>query len=267
MKSIRESHVGGRLRWAAAVLALALVAAPVASQTANGMGRGSGIASHGLLRGIVFDDSTQAALVAVSMTLVDEAGEMASKISQSDSAGYFEVMVPAAGRYRLVARREGYQSVMSSDLEMGLGESMEMEIPLAVTGVPRTRAMILNREALALLNWTPEPYERRRARGSGRFIGPELLRRTRAQPVADLLGALGWRGAPAARLAEHAPPARARECWPLFLINGAPTNAAEADVLRLSTAELRAVELYRGDQVPRELAGGRGCGVAVLWTR
>jgi len=256
-------------RGAAALLALALAAAPAAPQAATGLGRDGVLAPHGLLRGIVFDDSTDAGLGAVSMTLVDEAGEMAAKISQSEPSGYFEIVVPAAGRYRVVARREGYQSVMSSLLELGVGEALEMEFPLAAQGVPHSRAMVLNRESMDLLTWTPEPYERRRARGGGRFVGPEQLRRTRARPIAELLRASGWHGAErsGAQLVERASPGRDGRCWPSFLINGAPTNAADAEVLQLSTAELRAVELYRGGQAPRELAGERGCGVAVLWTR
>ncbi|HYD52091.1 MAG TPA: carboxypeptidase-like regulatory domain-containing protein [Gemmatimonadaceae bacterium] len=207
--------------------------------------------THGVVHGIVLDDSTRAGLLDASLVLVDANGELAAKMARTDSAGFFELIVPATGHYRLVVRREGYLAVLSSPITMEVGEAIELEVPLATGGDPRNSALIVSREPLSLAAWVPEPFARRQRGGAGTFVGPEALRRARSEPVGALLARLGGGAA----------------CQPAILVNGEVAQAEEMRVLQLSTAELRAIEYYRGGAVPAELASSVGCALAVLWTR
>lgn len=218
-----------------------------------------GGAEYGLIRGTLRDDSTRAGLADGVVVLLDSLGELSSKAAYSDSTGYFELEVPVGGTFHLVARHTGYVSVMSGLLPVAAGEVVELELPLALGGPPRSHAMILARETIEASDALPAEFARRRAAASvsSIYLVPNAIRRGGFRTAGDIVQ-------------RHF--AAARSCRAVWLMNGSRSDLAEESLQRLPAAELRAVELHRGGAgLPAELAAlgpaASKCGVVGLWGR
>jgi hypothetical protein len=228
-----------------------------------------------ILRGVLYDDSTRAALEGATIVVVDTAGEPMSKVARSDTAGHFEVNIAFAGKYRIVASREGFVTVLSSAIEFENSEVVDIEIPLSKAGTPRSKGAIVSREPIALSMWEPDDFVRRREAGVGRFAGPAELRHTRSRPIIEVLGQLGAGASASSSIrfvqtaASDLPsPATVSTCPTIWLVNGEVTDLKEGVLAVMSTAEFRAIELYRHGEAPAELGpAARKCGAVVLWVR
>jgi hypothetical protein len=227
------------------------------------------VAAQGLpvLRGVLRDERSRDGLAGGAILLVDSLGEPSSKAARTDSLGYFELVVPVAGTYRIMARRAGYTAIVSSPMTFLDGEAVEVELPVAAAGPPASPATILAREPVGAAATVPAAFAARRASRAGLFLGPNELRRAAARTVAELVSRVGgrwWRGD--SRTAIAAPDSSA--CRPTWFLNGEPSELSEESLLRLPPAELRAAELYhQGIAPPPELAGVGSCGAIVLWAR
>lgn len=211
-----------------------------------------------VLRGVIVDHDSARGLPGAGVLLLDAAGEPASKVGRTDSLGRFEVEAPGAGAFRVLVRRQGYPTVISGPLTVVTGELVELEIPLAVGGVAREEATILTRDALAEEMRLPEAFVVRRASGAGISIGPDALRPQARRGLADLLRreAGSWWRAP-----------ERGGCRPSWLVNGRPSESTEEQLLRLTSVELRAVEVLR-TAAEAEAAGlAAPCGAVVVWLR
>lgn len=105
-----------RLPLSALLLALAAAASPHASHAQT-------------LQGRVLDRATQQPLADAEVTLVDAQGEAAAT-ARSGADGSFRVTGSAAGAYRVTARKLGYQTMLSSVLQLAEGEVLQVEARL-----------------------------------------------------------------------------------------------------------------------------------------
>lgn len=113
-------------------------------------------------------------------------------------------------------------------------------------------------------------FERRRARGSGYFITPEMIEKQNTEHASDLL-----RGVPGLTVGPWEPGGasilvvRANQyCRPTMYLNGMLWPGHHIDELDRNT--IIGIEVYRGpaEMPPRFQFGGRAtCGVLVIWTR
>lgn len=212
-----------------------------------------------VLRGVIVDNDSARGLPGASVHLVDAAGEPASKVGWTDSLGRFELLTPGGGTFRLLVRRAGYPTVISGPLTVVAGEIVELEIPLSAAGAPRGEASILTRDALGEEQRLPDAFIDRRARGAGIFLGPEALHPRVERGLPALLRRVAgawWR-----------PVADAAVCRPAWLVNGQPSESTEGQLLRLTSVELRAVEVLRTREEAAAAGVASECGAVVVWLR
>jgi hypothetical protein len=97
--------------------ALLLAAAPHAAHAQTLIGR-------------AVDRATQQPIPDAEITLVDAQGEAAAS-TRSGADGTFRVTGPAAGDYRVAARKLGYQNMLSNALQVAQGQELQVEARLA----------------------------------------------------------------------------------------------------------------------------------------
>ncbi|HSQ32352.1 MAG TPA: TonB-dependent receptor [Gemmatimonadaceae bacterium] len=91
--------------------------------------------AQAIVRGVLYDDSTGAALRGTVM-LVDPATDAPVVYSPTDSLGTFELKA-RDGAYRIAAIREGYTRILSAPVNLRNGERMTIRVPIAISGDPR----------------------------------------------------------------------------------------------------------------------------------
>jgi hypothetical protein len=98
------------------LLALLAAAAPCAAHAQTVEGR-------------AVDGTTQQPVAGAEITLVDAQGEAAAA-ARSGADGSFRLAGPAAGEYRVTARRLGYQTMLSTVLQVAEGQVLQVEARL-----------------------------------------------------------------------------------------------------------------------------------------
>ena len=153
--------------------------------------------SQSTIVGTLRDDATGAALVAVVV-------EVGGQTTQSGPSGRFELSGVSVGVQVITFRLLGYRPLRAR-VEVLAGDTTRYDTrlvrqpvqeldPISVTGRPSTVGIGIGREAVG----------ERMARGFGRFIEPEELRRSEHRRVADLMR--GMSGVQIVRFRECTPP-------------------------------------------------------------
>ncbi|MEX2529368.1 MAG: carboxypeptidase-like regulatory domain-containing protein [Gemmatimonadota bacterium] len=231
-----------------------------------------------LIAGRVLDDGTGDPIVMGTVRLVGRTGSAVATVL-SDEDGYFRLVSPAPGTYRVTVERMGYESGESSELHLMPGDSLQVEFristdavlvaPLTVTASARPWANRANIGGMA-------PFYRRWARferaGFGEFMTRDeiewfegraitaahmLARTTMAVRYATLQGGAVLRGACArgSGITDSG-----LEYW----VDGAPVPGTP----NLAPYDLEGVEVYTRPNITPELnLGGFPCAVIVYWTR
>ncbi|HZD06267.1 MAG TPA: carboxypeptidase-like regulatory domain-containing protein, partial [Longimicrobiales bacterium] len=91
-------------------------------------------AGEQLIRGRLLDDENGEAVAYGLVRLLWAGSSVASVITRED--GSFRLVSPRAGTYRLRAERMGYTTAESEDLYLELGDTLTVELHLAVDAVP-----------------------------------------------------------------------------------------------------------------------------------
>ena len=190
---------------------------------------------------------------------------------QSDSTGFFRMVLPQPGWYRVRVDRLGYAPAESDTLEIGRGELVEVGIRLRVAAVQLTPLMVVERRSMAP---SPEFYRRLdagRRSGSGFFITREELDSTKAISLTSLLSRVPQVGMAWDRNGKARPVMLSQGGCPATLyLTGAPLNLTGGEALDdlIDPITLDGVEIYRNRaELPFEVAGPRECGAILLWTR
>ncbi|HUF50755.1 MAG TPA: hypothetical protein VMN60_07980 [Longimicrobiales bacterium] len=191
---------------------------------------------------------------------------------RTDSAGLFQLVLPAPGRYELRASRIGYATI--GPTELIAERDRDLEIVLRKS----TQALALDPVEVTLRHTARTQLDEVRARidwerrvGIGRAMTREEIERRAAPTLPALVSTMSPRVRTVAPITGlevillPAPGTEYRVCTPVMYIDG--IRAADALANNILVPEnLEAVELYIGAQAPVQYGGGT-CGVVLFWTR
>ena len=232
-----------------------------------GLGLAPAPAAAQVVFGRLLDSTTRDPVRFGLVQLLDAQGGLAAAAT-TDSTGYYVVLAPVPGVYRIAVSRLGYVPGESGLLELEPDDALEAELllppqPLAMEGITveaESRPWRL-RHPPSL--W---PYFERREfygkLGMGRFVDRDFLERwsgpIQSIPEVNLLF-LTMQSRSGAMINPCSEPA--------WFLNGCRVRGDINDVV--SVSELEAVEVYRrATEIPAEFGGSDSeCGVVALWTR
>ncbi|HUG42436.1 MAG TPA: carboxypeptidase regulatory-like domain-containing protein [Longimicrobiales bacterium] len=239
-------------------LALALLAAPAAAQT---------------IAGVVLEDGTERPLPGVLLLLVDERGRTGAEVVADDS-GAFRIELPEPGVYTIRGSLIGYAPIASEPLTVRPGESIIVEVRLAIEAVPL--APLIVRSRVGTLDSQLAGFYSRMARGrrsgQGHFISRSEVDRMAPIQSTDLLRTTPGIRVVRGRTGYGAGLRMTSGCVPAIFVDGTqvnryPLNNASLDDI-VSAFSIEGIEVYRGASA----AVGRfhdpgGCGLVLVWTR
>jgi outer membrane cobalamin receptor len=193
----------------------------------------------------------------------------------TDSSGVFRFALPAAGAFRVAVRHVAYTAFDSDPVDVTHGETVSLEIRLAVARIALEPLVVTVRTSDRRLAGF---HERRLVHRFGRFLSREDIERRSAPRTTDLL-----RGFPGIAIVPvqsrgRAGPARnlvtmrgtTGSCEPAIYIDGIRSSQSEQSTLDdvLTPESLEGVEVYASaTTAPPQYAGQAPCGVVLFWTR
>ena len=209
-------------------------------------------ANSQIVMGQIVDDSSNAPIDGVTITLVDTLDAI--------SAGEFIIAITQPGTYMLRASRLGYATIETPPIAIGEGEVVEVEVRLAVevvqleplTVVVRRRETQRERD-LREYYGRVEQYGDPRL-GSTQIYSRDYLQRWDAYSLADAFRHfILWRP----------------NCEPKVFLDGQLQQGPFLeDLKRQSVANFEGIELYAGGgPTQSRFWDPQGCGVVLVWTR
>ena len=209
--------------------------------------------------GCVLEDASGAPLTSAEVRILSEDGEILQR-TISDSTGFFRMLAPLPGTYRVQALLIGYQEILSDPLALERGREINVEIRLSPNAVPLEPLRVVARRAYG--NRLEEFYRRAEwARGSGfgRVLTRDDIDRIRA-PYSRLY-------APNVQMQRNAYYSVPRiGCIAETYLNGLSASLNEIDTI--PSEQIEGVEIYVENQVPPEYRRFDGpCAVVLFWTR
>lgn len=231
------------------------------------------------LRGRVTDRTTGAPVAEGQVLLVTEQRFGVAQFTTNDS-GAFQVVAPAAGRYRLQFARPGYRLLITPPFDLVAGETVDYA--LQVSSLPPfaldtavVEGQVVPRHMVG--------FYRRRAQGVGAFITRQEFERWHPQVATDIVrraqvfdivpNRIGANG----DFRDYKIQSRRGmrepfgECPPLVYLDDARLGNARDVVVDdvLAVGAIEALEFYEGGtQVPVEYqSNGSSCGVIAVWSR
>lgn len=244
-------------------------------------------AAQALVRSQVRSDSTRAA-IPFAYVEIPELG----RTTQANISGVYTFGALPSGRHRLTARAIGY-TPLSIEVEVVVNDTLNLDLLLFGRGV-RLETLLVTAPSTTVESGKMEEFNARRKMGFGRFFDRAHLASREPAPIAEVLRqVLGVRLMPlpwpctgsvavSSRNLGGGSGAGftcgsvdvARLCFLSVVIDGARVwslgdPSQPPDLSGIGTADLQAVEVYRGpSETPIEfLSTGNLCGVLILWTR
>jgi Carboxypeptidase regulatory-like domain/TonB-dependent Receptor Plug Domain len=226
------------------------------------------------VRGHVVEADGGAPIMGAAVTLLD-ADDAPRSAALSDSAGWFQVVAPEAGRYRLRVEHISYQSALGKFMELHDGDQVEVEIRLGIHAIPLEPIVVLQHARAH-----PVPIEDFVARmnqmrevGLGTFITRDEIQKEHPQTVSDLLQGVGELAMD--RTGPHGSRARITSrrggaCWPAYYVDGSRLRSPEPINIDeyVTPADVEGIEIYKGlSDMPAEFYDPMECGAIVIWTR
>lgn len=220
-------------------------------------------------------DGDGAPVQGVVVEIRSPAGEALAPL-HTDSAGLFELMLPAPGRYELSASHLGYVSIGPAELIADRGRELEIVLRMS------TEALVLDpievtirRAARTTLDEVHNRIEWVRRLGMGRTLTRDEIEVRAAPTIHALVGQMSPRVRTVAPITGHdtillsAPTDVEGVCIPTIYLDGmrAP-DLVERNMIR--PEHLEAVELYIGAaEIPAQYNTGTTaeCGTVLFWTR
>lgn len=249
-------------------VALALGWSPLAAQT---------------IRGTVIDRESGRPLAEVLVLLLAETLDTVA-YAFTDSVGQFVLSSPVEGEFLLEAATLGYRTARAGLFEMGIDGEVTVEVrltpePITIPGLAVDRAWALREPPLVR-----NGFFNRLHQGVGHFITPEVLERTSATRLTDVLARVPFLRVVRASTDRVLVQDGGSLCAPAVLVDGllvstvegrrgraGPIVGSEGDIEGLvALPDVEAVEVYRGGgEIPGQFAGmvRRECGAILIWTK
>lgn len=203
-----------------------------------------------LVSGTVVDQTSQAAIVAADVQLVDPSGAVRAR-TVSDSAGRFRIVAPLPGVYSVRAISLGYSMVQTRELGLEIARELEIELRLAVSGIPHEPLRVVGQRQYRAGRLT-EYYERAdwaQKTGFGKVFTRDQIEASRANNILQLV--------------RQVPPRAG--CRFTYLIDGLNLTEKEADGT-IRPNDLEGIEIYKAPNVPPQYEKYGDC-VVLMWTR
>ena len=202
--------------------------------------------------GKVLDHNTNTPIVAGDVHLVDRTGLVRAR-SIADTAGWFRLVAPIPGTYRLRAASLGYSAVESIELALDKGVEIETEVRLSSQAITLEPLRIIGRREVKV-GRLAEYYDRAewtRKSGFGRVFMRDDIERMSPFSVTSLLRTV---------------PART-DCPMTYMLDGLIVEARMIDSM-IQPEDVEGIEIYRGyAQVPAEYSFRASCALTLIWTR
>ncbi|HEU0052716.1 MAG TPA: carboxypeptidase regulatory-like domain-containing protein [Longimicrobium sp.] len=260
-----------------AIALLSLAAAPARAQS---------------IRGRVLDGATGQPVAEATVTALDSVGRRAGR-ARSSADGSFALELRRAGNHRLSAERIGYRTATSGLVDVGVRETVEVELRIVTSELAlepltvRGRAEPPRRPRLESTGF----YDRERE-GFGHFVRREDIEKVPTQRMTDLLRRVPGVQLRAMQNGKYEIVMRgggmtstSGTCEPKVIVDGVAVSQGRRsasgsfrggggtveldlnDVVKPEAVE--AVEIYRSPAETPMMYGGANsmCGVIVIWTR
>ncbi|HEX6309264.1 MAG TPA: TonB-dependent receptor plug domain-containing protein [Longimicrobiales bacterium] len=256
------------------------------------------------IRGQLRDVVTERPIAVGVMTLLD-ADSVIIRSVVTDAGGSWNLDVPGAGMYYVVAERLGYQSWVSGPFFIAAGDRLTAVFHLRAAPVVLEPLEV---QAAAVRRYLEYNGFFERQRGNfGHFVTPDDIDRRQAARVTDLLtgipgvqrvGPAGGSAGPSQIQLRGSSLSQGGSCRPRVFVDGLMYNVGDSRPVRLGEADaterspddqlrrleqsmslddighpstVAAIEVYRSaSQVPVQFGGTSVetlCGVIVVWTR
>ncbi len=240
---------------------LLLAAASVCGTAALGAQAPAPQATYSI-RGVVADASGTP-LEGVEIMLVrDSSSAVAKSLTRSAADGSFTFDGLHRGPFYMRARRLGFRLMVVQIRPDTLTSRKPFRIALQSTPVELASVEVEARSTQAMKDFD----ERRRKRGTGRFIDRAEILRQKPSFTSDMLLSFPGMSVRPGRIGNSV---RVRGCKPSVWIDGVQAQGAELDdVTRPSDVD--GIEIYSSwAGVPPQFGdrGGRSCGAILVWTR
>jgi hypothetical protein len=220
--------------------------------------------------GRVLDASTGQPIKQAQIQLLDANNKERFHVLSADD-GTFNLPVPVPGWYRLRGDQLGYATVLSPQVQVGVGEVVEVELHMAVHPVELEPLVVKKRKVydVGRLAEFFDRVDRNQKLGIGVFITRDQIEQRHAGLASDYL-----REIPRVRVESHGVQRTVRmqghggPCTPKFVVDGVEVHGgAHFDDL-VSAGDLEGIEVYRGRaEMPAAYYDDTGCGVIIAWTR
>jgi hypothetical protein len=248
------------------LLALTLVAS---ARTASGQEERTGV---------VFGTVRNQAQVALRGAEVGILGTMLRAVT--NDSGEFQIEGVRSGRYKLVARRLGFQP---AEFTIRIAEGERKEYRVLLEGIPELldSVVVVGEKT----NGRMADFWRRRTIGVGAFITRAEIERRRPSRSSLLLMSLSGvsvlgsdaLGHPNIQMGRSGTASATRnraqilaaDCQVAYYVDGMQTSRGSFHIDDLPPQDIEAIEVYRGpSEIPAKFrAIDTGCGLIVIWTR
>lgn len=223
-----------------------------------------------VVTGRLIEDATRTPVSGATLYLFRRDARIAE--TSTDSAGRFRLAAPEQGRYRITAERIGYGEATSAELDLGAGETVNVELELSPRAV-RITPLIVEAPRDPYLT-TAGFYERMRT-GNGYYAEERDIQRRAGSTLVDLLRTM--RGVRLQRANTRTEVyLTSPGCLPQVVLDGVMVRWGGRSVGTVQPFEdivpvshIAAIEIYRAfTGVPTQYVGpNANCGTILIWTR
>ena len=208
-------------------------------------------ASAQVIEGQVVDEDRSPVSSAV-VSLLSESEELL-RTAETDGEGAFQLEGISPGSYLLRVQRLGYETMITTLLDVEAGSTVVVELRVAVDAIPLEPLVVRQRSQTRRLDPLIQGFYERREAGIGHFMDREEIEERRASRLSDLL--------------REVPGVWKFSCRPSIWLDGMLVRLVLDEVA--SPHEVEGIEIYlhAGEIPARYNATGSGCGVILIWTR
>src|SRR5688572_25174738 len=140
------------------------------------------------VKGVIVDDSTQAAIEGVLVALIDGDGRELPRTVRSESGGGFIVQAHRQGSYRVRATRIGYRPVTSDPVSLNIGQLAVVRLRMVTIAQQLIAVRVVERRAMTAAElMSTTGFDLRESKGLGTFLGKERLAAMGHDGVQDIL--------------------------------------------------------------------------------
>jgi hypothetical protein len=229
-----------------------------------------------LVYGRLLDNETGEA-IPQGLVRLQRGSESAAAIL-SDDEGFFWLVSPSAGTYRLHAERIGYRASTGPELFLMPGDSIGVDFYLSVEAVllnpivvRATARNLDDRYDVSNMEALYRRYARWATSGFGDFLTRDSLAKYEDQGIATNVLMLMKMPRVNQFHVVSGGVTVGRSCYPDYYLNGFPWPAG-VPIWSFTPDMLEAIEVYEWPEVPPELhipgpGGNYSCGIVAYWTR